>query len=113
MSVQHGNDVISPADKGRQTSTTHLSAAIYNIVIITICPHCISPGAPHAAAEITGQKRSVHLNHAQTNPNCGKESANRKYQAGKPKAWVETLSCQETLGKDRDRKLTEVIFKAP
>lgn len=40
----------------KQTSTTHLSAAIYNIVIITICPHCISPGVPHAAAEITGQE---------------------------------------------------------
>lgn len=100
--------------KFRQTSTTHLSSAIYNIVIITICPHCISPGVPHAVAEITGQKRSVHLNHAQTNPNnCGKESTNRKYQAGKPKACVGTLSCQETLGKDRDRKLTQVIFKAP
>lgn len=73
----------------RQTSTTHLSTAICNIVIITICHHCISPGVPHAAAEITGQKRCVQLNHAQRNSNiCGRESTNRKYQAGKPKAWV-------------------------
>lgn len=41
----------------RQTSTTHLSAAIYNTVVITICPHYISPGFPPAAAETTGQKK--------------------------------------------------------
>lgn len=103
-----------------QTTTTHLSAAIYNIVTISVCPHCNSPGVPHAAAQITGQKISMHLNHTQKNPNtCGKESRNRKYQAGKPKAWVGTLSCQpshfcwETSGKHRDRKVTQVNFKAP
>lgn len=104
----------------RQTSTTHLSAAIYNIVIITTCPHCISPGVPPAAAETTGQKTSVHLNHTQTNPKiCGKMGTNRKYQAAKPRAWIGALSCQlshsfwETSGKDRDRKLSQVILKAP
>lgn len=121
MSAIPGNEQLSSCRQGQgfgQTSTTHLSAAIDDIVTIIICPHCISPGAARTAAEITGQKRSVHLNPAQTNPNiCGKESTNRKYQRGKPKAWVGTLSCQlsyscwETSGKDRDRKLTQVILK--
>lgn len=69
----------------RQTGTTHLSAAIYNTVIITKCPHCNSPGVPHAAAETTGQKRSVHFNHTQTPASVGR------------RAWTENTKQQSLM----------------